>query len=149
MKYTYLEDLIDETKKDNKLKSDMISAVYSRARYEINKQVRTKDYDDFNYEGTLVQSDDLLYDCIHPKLRKLMHKIDQAITIAVNIDAREIQEFNSDKGVILEAIEHIGSLVIWDNPSGTFLSKFDDDELCKLFNTKIDEICKLCEEIKH
>lgn len=148
MKYTYLEDLASETKKDNKLKSDMIYAIYSRARYNINREIRANNKNN-NENGILFRQDSLLYNCIHPKLNELMHKVDQATDIARDIDVRGIQEFNSDKGIMLDALEHLGSSVIWKGRNEIYLFDLNDGELCDLFNEKIDEICKLCEEIKH
>lgn len=148
MKYTYLEDLINENKKDNKLKSDMIYAIYSRARCDISSKIRANDNND-NKNGIFFQSDDILYNCIHPKLYKLMCKVDQATDIAVAIEVKEIERFNRHKGVEIDALKHLESPIIWDKSHNPiFLFDLNDKDLCDLFNTKIDEICKLCEEIK-
>lgn len=150
MKYTYLEDLVSETKKVNKLKSDMIYAIYSRARYNINSEIRKNDNENYNKDGILFRADDVLYNCIHPKLNELMHKVDQATDIAVAIEVREIERFNRHKGVKIDALKHLESPIIWDkNQHPIFLFDLNDKDLCDLFNEKIDEICKLCEEIKH
>lgn len=147
MKYTYLEDLIDENKKDNKLKSDIIHAIYSRARNDISRVTRANDNKNDN-EYAIFQWDSLLYNCIHPKLHELMYKVEQATNIAAAIEVRVIRRFNCNNGVETNVFKHVKSPIIWCKQHQILLFNLNDYELCKMFNTKIDEICKLCEEIK-
>lgn len=143
MKETYLEDLIVNTKKDNKLKSDIILAVYVRACDDISSEVKAKDR---NYDHEVSISDKILYNCIDPQLYKLMSKIDEATDTAVEINARATRTFNHGKGIELDFLEHLGSAEPIDNQIPWDLN---NEELCKIFNTQIDEIYKLCKEIKH
>lgn len=142
MKYTYLDDLITETEKDDKLKSDIIYVVYDKAMDYIHKEIRKNDY---VYDSGLSWADKTFYDCFHPKLYKLMFKLSHATNLALEITGRIIKRFNHGKGIYLDAFDHLGAPVDIDK---VLIFDLNDDELCKMFNEKIDEICKLCKEIK-